>query len=66
MCQRLSLWQHINNGTIDNQNSASLVDFELIIAIESQTLRASEIQQRYKNPVFTRFSSLLQYPQMSF
>ena len=52
MCQRLSLWQHINNGTIDNQNSASLVDFELLTFVESQIHRASEIQLRYKNFIF--------------
>ena len=42
-----------------------LVDFELLTAIESQTLRASEIQLRYKNPGFSRFSSYRQSLKMT-
>ena len=52
MNQRLPVWRHINIGTFDHQLSASIVDFELLTIVESQMLRASEVQYRYNRPHF--------------
>ena len=42
-------------GTIDNPLSVSKVDFELLTDLESQTLRVSKKQWRYKKDFFTPF-----------
>ena len=43
-------------------NFRSWFDNELQTAVESQTLRASKIQQRYKNPVFANFHTIGEAP----
>ena len=37
-------------------------DIELLTAVEFQTLRAYEIQRRYKNPVFAYFHAIVENP----